>query len=121
MFENQRGEARDLYLCVSVCVRIITTVFRVTVLSGSYLPYPSIQSASHRETVFWKDVYGSHPFRKGKLDEKQTHGCVDFLKIEVVHSILFTINLIFKHYLDLTGGLMKVLHFYILKSIVVFF
>lgn len=40
---KQRGEAWDLYLCVSVCVRIITTVFCVTVLFGSYLPYPSIQ------------------------------------------------------------------------------
>lgn len=32
-----------MYLCVSACVRIITTVFCVTVLFGSYLPYPSIR------------------------------------------------------------------------------
>lgn len=38
---------------------------------------------------------------------------VDFLKIEVVHSILFTINLIFKHYFRLYVGLMKDLHFFI--------
>lgn len=44
-----------------------------------------------------------------------------FLKIEVVRSILFTFNLIFKHYFRPFGGLMKDLHFYILKFIVVFF
>lgn len=41
--KKQRGEAWDLYLCVYACVRIITTVFCVTVLFGSYLPYPSIR------------------------------------------------------------------------------
>lgn len=44
-----------MYLCVSVCVCINTTVFCVTVLFGSYLPDPYFQV--HRtETQCWSDV-----------------------------------------------------------------
>ncbi|KAF3859622.1 hypothetical protein F7725_022021 [Dissostichus mawsoni] len=88
--------------CIYVlCVRIITTVFCVTVLFGSYLLYPSIQV---HPSIVEKCTASTSLKKKGK----QTHTfhtcicvcreCVDFLKIEVVHSILFTINLIFKHY-----------------------
>lgn len=87
-------------LCVRIII-IITTVFCVTVLFGSYLLYPSIQV---HPSIVERCTASTSLKKKGK----QTHTfhtcicvcleCVDFLKIEVVHSILFTINLIFKHY-----------------------
>lgn len=69
-------------------------MFCVTVLFGSYLPDPSIQRARHRDG----GVHGPHG-----VEQEVTRGGVDFLKIEVVHSILFTINLIFKLIFDRTG------------------
>lgn len=94
-----------MYLCVSACVRIITTVFCVTVLFGSYLPYPSIRVHPTETQYSGERCTASTSSKKGSITRgKHTfhtwiyvcHEFVDFLKIEVVHSILFTINLIFK-------------------------
>lgn len=81
---------------------------------------PLLLSASHRDADFEGRRAGP-PHKKGKHNKKQTHFShtffvseVSFLKVEVVHQILFTLNLIFKQYFrPIWGEIMKVLHFFI--------
>lgn len=113
--------------CIYVCLRafVISQQCSVTVPFGSYLPYPSIHMHP-TEKYSGETGTASANFSKGSIARikdrsMNLYNFVDFLKIEGVHQILFTINLIFKHYFrQFWGGLMKVLY-YILKLIVVFF
>lgn len=117
-----------VFMCVCVRAYYYNSVLCYCPLRQLFT-LPLHPSAPRRDSVFWREVHGFHQLYKGKHNERQTYVshvnlCVmtfDFLKIEVVHSILFTINLIFKHYFRPCGGLMKDLHFYILKFMVVFF
>lgn len=118
-----------VFMCVCVRAYYYNSVLCYCPLRQLFT-LPLHPSASHRDTVFWREVHGFHQLEKGKNHERQTlishvnlcgMGSLISWKTEVVHSILFTINLIFKHYFRPYGGLMKDLHFYILKFILVFF
>lgn len=106
---NGAKKAWDLYLCVSACVRIITTVFCITVLFGSYLHYPSIQVHPTETQYSAETCTTSTGSERKERMTKHIHTFflrvfVDFLKIEVVHPIMFTLKLIFKHYFRHCGG-----------------
>lgn len=107
---KQRRGVRDLYLCVSGCVRIIATVFCVTVLFGSY--YPSIRVHPTRTQYSGEMCTAS---TSSKREARETNERRLFLKKEVVHQILFTINLIFKHYFRPVLGANKIYIFIFLN------
>lgn len=99
--EEKRGTC--IYVCLCVCVSLQQCSVLLSSSAAIYLTPPSEVHPTERQ-YSGETCTAPICFAKGKLDVKQTHGCVDFLKIEVVHSILFTINLIFKHYFRPYGG-----------------